>query len=106
MSRATLLGLFYCSIFIGTGASLPYMPVWFRAHGLSGLQIGVILSAPMLGLQTGNRPKRAARALAWIMSRTKPTDYILGDSGDAEHDVSATDALGTAVAYEPVMRFC
>jgi PPP family 3-phenylpropionic acid transporter len=48
MSRATLLGLFYCSIFIGTGASLPYMPVWFRAHGLSGLQIGVILSAPML----------------------------------------------------------
>lgn len=48
MSRATLLGLFYGSIFIGTGASLPYMPVWFRAHGLSGLQIGVILSAPML----------------------------------------------------------
>jgi len=48
MFRATLLGLFYCSIFIGTGASLPYMPVWFRAHGLTGLQIGVILSAPML----------------------------------------------------------
>lgn len=48
MLRAILPGLFYCSIFIGTGASLPYMPVWFRAHGLSGLQIGIILSAPML----------------------------------------------------------
>lgn len=48
MSRAILLGLFYCSIFIGTGASLPYMPVWFKAHGLSGAQIGLILSAPML----------------------------------------------------------
>lgn len=48
MFRATLLGLFYCSIFIGTGASLPYMPVWFRAHGLTGSQIGMILAAPML----------------------------------------------------------
>lgn len=48
MPRVLLLGLFYCSIFIGTGASLPYMPVWFRAQGLSGAQIGVILAAPML----------------------------------------------------------
>jgi len=48
MSRALLLGLFYGSIFIGTGASLPYMPVWFKAHGLSGAQIGLILSGPML----------------------------------------------------------
>jgi PPP family 3-phenylpropionic acid transporter len=48
MSRAILLGLFYCSVFVGTGASLPYMPVWFRAQGLSGLEIGIILSVPML----------------------------------------------------------
>ena len=48
MSRAILLGLFYCSMFIGTGASLPYMPVWFKAQGLSGAQIGLILAAPML----------------------------------------------------------
>ena len=48
MSRAILLGLFYCSIFIGTGVSLPYMPVWFKAHGLNGAQIGLILSGPML----------------------------------------------------------
>lgn len=42
------LGLFYAAIFVGTGASLPYIPVWFRSHGLSGAQIGLILSAPML----------------------------------------------------------
>ncbi len=48
MSRVFALGLFYCSIFIGTGVSLPFMPVWFRAHGLSGAQIGIILAAPML----------------------------------------------------------
>lgn len=48
MPRAIQLGLFYCTIFIGTGVSLPYMPVWFKAHGLSGSQIGLILAAPML----------------------------------------------------------
>lgn len=42
------LGLYYCAIFIGTGASLPYMPVWFRAQGLSGAEIGIILAAPSL----------------------------------------------------------
>ncbi|MFZ5670192.1 MAG: MFS transporter [Pseudomonadota bacterium] len=48
MSRAILLGLFYCAVFVGTGASLPYMPVWFRAQGLSGVEIGAILAGPML----------------------------------------------------------
>ncbi len=42
------LGLYYCAIFIGTGASLPYMPVWFRSQGLSGAEIGIILAAPAL----------------------------------------------------------
>ena len=42
------LGLFYSAIFIGTGASSPYMPVWFAHHGLSGAEIGLILSLPML----------------------------------------------------------
>jgi PPP family 3-phenylpropionic acid transporter len=31
---------------VGSGASLPFMPVWFKAHGLSGVQIGIILAAP------------------------------------------------------------
>src|ERR1700750_2148178 len=42
------LGLFYSAIFIGTGAASPYMPVWFKHHGLSGSRIGLILSLPML----------------------------------------------------------
>ncbi|HYE44845.1 MAG TPA: MFS transporter [Caulobacter sp.] len=48
MSTPLRLGLYYAAIFIGTGASLPYMPVWFRSQGLSGAEIGVILAAPAL----------------------------------------------------------
>jgi PPP family 3-phenylpropionic acid transporter len=42
------LGCFYAAVFIGTGASLPYFPVWFRAQGLTGAEIGIILAAPMM----------------------------------------------------------
>lgn len=48
MPRVLQLGLFYCAVFAGTGVSLPYMPIWFEAQGLSGAQIGLILAAPML----------------------------------------------------------
>ena len=66
---------------------------------LLGLGLGVgdfkaaVLSAPMLGLQTGKRSKRASRALAWIMSRTQPDQYILGDSGDAHESTFETNIL-------------
>jgi PPP family 3-phenylpropionic acid transporter len=48
MSLPVRLGLFYSAIFVGTGAASPYMPVWFADRGLSGAQIGLILSLPML----------------------------------------------------------
>ena len=48
MSPAVRMGLYYGAIFIGTGASSPYLPVWFEHRGLSGAQIGLILSLPML----------------------------------------------------------
>ena len=48
MNLPVRLGLFYGAIFIGTGVSSPYLPVWFADHGLSGAQIGLILSLPML----------------------------------------------------------
>ena len=48
MPTTTRLGLYYAAIFIGTGASSPYMPVWFAHHGLSGSRIGLILSLPLL----------------------------------------------------------
>jgi PPP family 3-phenylpropionic acid transporter len=41
------LGLFYAAFFVGSGASLPFMPVWFRAQGLSATQMTVILALPM-----------------------------------------------------------
>jgi PPP family 3-phenylpropionic acid transporter len=48
MTLPVRLGLFYSAIFVGTGASSPYMPVWFEDRGLNGAQIGLILSLPML----------------------------------------------------------
>ncbi|MFI4935227.1 MAG: MFS transporter [Caulobacterales bacterium] len=49
MPLAVRLGLYYAAIFIGNGAAGPYAGVWFRAHGLSGAAIGLILAAPLLG---------------------------------------------------------
>jgi PPP family 3-phenylpropionic acid transporter len=49
MSIAVRLGLFYAALLIGTGASAPYAGLWFRAHGLSGAAIGLILAAPSFG---------------------------------------------------------
>jgi MFS transporter, PPP family, 3-phenylpropionic acid transporter len=40
--------LFYVLLFAGTGASLPFMPVWFKAHGMSGAEIGFILALPQI----------------------------------------------------------
>lgn len=48
MPLTVRLGLFYSAIFIGTGVSSPYLPVWFAHHGMSGARIGLILSLPML----------------------------------------------------------
>src|ERR1700679_2260115 len=48
MSLPIRLGLFYGALFIGSGGSSPYMPLWFAHHGLSGSRIGLILSLPML----------------------------------------------------------
>lgn len=48
MSLPVRLGFFYGALFVGTGVSSPYLPVWFAHHGLSGAKIGLILSLPML----------------------------------------------------------
>lgn len=50
------------------------------AHGEKRFS-AAILTAPMLGLNTGGRGKRSARALAFVMSKLKPGGYILGDPG-------------------------
>jgi PPP family 3-phenylpropionic acid transporter len=48
MSLPVRMGLYYGAIFVGTGVSSPYLPVWFARHGLTGAKIGLILSLPML----------------------------------------------------------
>ncbi|KQY92533.1 lysophospholipase [Caulobacter sp. Root1455] len=53
-----------------------------------------VLSAPMLGLNTGRRPAGGARALAWLMSRSRyKGDYVLGDVGDPFVQSFPKDAL-------------
>ena len=47
-------GAFYALVFAGTGVSLPFIGLWFRAKGLSGSEIAITLAAPMLArLVTG-----------------------------------------------------
>jgi lysophospholipase len=63
------------------------------AHGEQRFS-ACVLSAPMLGLNTGNRPPRASRALAWIMARAgRAGDYTLGDKGDPFVQSFPKDAL-------------
>src|SRR3954470_5583552 len=75
MPLAVRLGLFYGAIFIGTGASSPYLPVWFAHHGLNGSQIGLLLSLPMLA-RAFTAPLLAVWADSFRLRRTALT--ILG----------------------------
>jgi len=48
------MALQYVLLFAANGVTLPFAGLWFRAQGLSGAEIGVLLAAPMLGrLVTG-----------------------------------------------------
>jgi len=40
--------IFYALTYAGTGASLPFMPLWLKSHGMTAGQIGIILAAPLL----------------------------------------------------------
>ena len=82
MSLPARLGLFYSAIFVGTGATSPYMPVWFAHHGLSGAQIGLILSLPLL-----------ARAF------TAPLLAIWADSFKLRRTALSFMSLAVAAAY-------
>ena len=69
MSQPVRLGLFYAALFVGTGASSPYIPVWFASRGLSGAEIGLILSAPMFA-RAGTAPAIAMWADSFHLRRT------------------------------------
>ncbi len=76
------LGLYYAAVLIGSGASLPFMPVWFRAQGLSGTQMTVIFALPMF-VRTVAGPGLAIWADSFRLRRT-PMIWL---------------AAGAAVAY-------
>jgi len=80
IASATGLGLFYAAIFVGTGAAAPYMPVWFAAHGLTGAQIGLILSAPMLA-RLASAPAIAVWADGFRLRRTPLVLMSLATAG-------------------------
>jgi len=42
------LGLFYAALCLSSGGGTPYIALWFKAHGLTGGDIGLILATPML----------------------------------------------------------
>jgi PPP family 3-phenylpropionic acid transporter len=42
------LGSFYAALCLSSGVGTPYIALWFKAHGLSGSDIGLILATPML----------------------------------------------------------
>src|SRR3954469_17159721 len=82
MTLPVRLGLFYAAIFIGTGVSSPYLPVWFADRGMSGAQIGLILSLPMM-----------ARAF------TAPLLAVWADSFKLRRTALLFLSLGVMIAY-------
>ena len=43
MNAAARMGLQYVLLFGASGVSLPFASLWFRAQGLSGAQIGMLV---------------------------------------------------------------
>ncbi|MDB5474620.1 MAG: permease of the major facilitator superfamily [Phenylobacterium sp.] len=69
MSLPVRMGLYYGAIFVGTGVSSPYLPVWFAHHGLSGAKIGLILSLPLMA-RAFTAPLLAIWADSFVLRRT------------------------------------
>ena len=69
MPTALRLGLVYVALYVGSAASTPFMPVWLSAKGLTGAQVGLVLSLPML-LQILTSPILALWADRFHLRRT------------------------------------
>ncbi|HEY2658773.1 MAG TPA: MFS transporter [Caulobacteraceae bacterium] len=77
MSSVLRLGLFFIALFVGSGASLPFIPVWFRAQGLGATQMAFILAAPYFG-RTLVGPALALWADLFRLRRTPMAWLALG----------------------------
>ena len=62
-------GLFFCLIFVGTGVSTPYAPVWLASVGLGAPTIGLIIALPMI-LRPFVAPPLALWADGFLLRRT------------------------------------
>ncbi|MDV6332598.1 MFS transporter [Asticcacaulis sp. 201] len=88
--------VFYALLYAGTGASLPFMPLWLKTHGMSAGQIGIILAVPLL-LRALSGPISGLWADSFRLYRTPLV--VLALSGACFY---ALMSLGTLV---PPMRF-
>ena len=98
MPLTVRLGLFYGAIFIGTGVSSPYLPVWFAHHGLSGSRIGLILSLPMLA-RAFTAPLLAVWADSFKLRRTALIVLSLGVTAAYAAMVAPLGFAGWAVVW-------
>ncbi|MFM1959977.1 MAG: hypothetical protein RL588_1494 [Pseudomonadota bacterium] len=69
MPAALRLGLVYAALYVGNGASTPFMPIWLSERGLTGAEVGLVLSLPML-LQIVTSPALAVWADRFRLRRT------------------------------------
>jgi PPP family 3-phenylpropionic acid transporter len=98
MNSLTRLSLFYVSIYLGTGVSLPYIATFLRDRGMSGAAIGLILAIPMLARPfTG--PALAVWADGFTLRRTPMVLLGLGASLGYLSLLIAPGALGLAIAW-------
>ena len=82
MPTTLRLGLVYAALYVGSAASTPFMPVWLSEKGLTGAQVGLVLSLPML-FQILTSPALALWADRFRLRRT-PIAWL---------------AVGTCAAY-------
>lgn len=82
ISRPARFALFYGAFYLGFGAYLPYMPVWFEGRGLSPEMIGLAAGAAMAG-----------RVIA------APLGALLADNALRRRDAVAVFALAAALIF-------
>lgn len=76
LPRPARFALFYGAFYLGFGAYLPYMPVWFEARGLSPELIGLAAGAGMAGRVIA-APLGAALADRMLKRRHAVTGFAL-----------------------------
>ena len=77
LTRPARFALFYAAFYLGFGAYLPYMPVWFEGRGLSAELIGLaagagmagrVIAAPLAVALANRLPKRRYAILAFTIA--------------------------------------